>query len=74
MYDHDYYAKMDELMKNTLVDCIKRDLLVLRALAWYLMMQPIRLCDYIRERIQIEREVRRETEIRFQNLKRNGHI
>lgn len=74
MYDHDYYAKMDKLMKYTLVDCIRRDLMVLRALAWYLMVQPIRLCEYIEERVRIEREVRRETEIRFQNMKQNGHI
>lgn len=37
-------------------------------------MQPIRLVEYIWYCIQIERECDREETIRFENLKRTGHI
>lgn len=38
------------------------------------IMQPIRLVEYIWYCIQIERECDREETIRFENLKRTGHI
>ena len=40
----------------------------------YVLMQPIRLVEYIWYCIQIERECDREETIRFENLKRTGHI
>lgn len=67
MYDHDYYAKMDKAMV-----CVLRA--VARSVYHYLKMQPTRLYEYIRYRIQLERDDQRETEIRFENLKQHGHI
>ena len=68
MYDHDYYAKMDEAMVRVL-KAVARS-----GLYHYLKKQPTRLYEYIRYQIQLERDDQRETEIRFENLKQHGHI
>ena len=74
MYDHDYYAKMDEAMSKLLKHTAVNGLRTLIAIAIYLFLQPIRLCEYIEDCIQTERNDQRETEIRFENLKQHGHI
>lgn len=74
MYDHDFYEQMDSQMVGILVDLLIYILSVLYAVVWYLLIQPIRLVEYIRYCIQMERECDREETIRFENLKQNGHI
>ncbi len=74
MYDHDYYATLDQAMVKLLKHTALNGLRTLNAIAMYLFMQPIRLCEYIEDCIQMERDDRHETEIRFENLKQNGHI
>lgn len=74
MYDHDFYAKMDELMVAVWKDCAVQMIGTLWATMRYLTLQPIRLYEYIDGCIQTIRENQREEEIRFQNLKQNGRI
>lgn len=74
MYDHDYYATLDQAMGKLLKHDAVNGLRTLIAIAMYLFMQPIRLCEYIEDCIQTERDNQRETEIRFENLEQNGHI
>lgn len=74
MYDHDYYATLDQAMGKLLKHTVVNGLRTLNAIAMYLFMQPIRLCEYIEDCIQMERDNQRETEIRFENMKQNGHI
>lgn len=74
MYDHDYYATLDQAMGKLLKHTAVNGLRTLNAIAIYLFMQPIRLCEYIEDCIQTERDNQRETEIRFENLKQHGHI
>lgn len=74
MYDHDYYATLDQGMGKLLKYTAMNGLRTLNAIAMYLFMQPIRLCEYIEDCIQTERDNQRETEIRFENLEQNGHI
>lgn len=74
MYDHDYYATLDQAMGKLLKHTALNGLRTLNAIAMYLFMQPIRLCEYIEDCIRMERDSQKETEIRFENLKQNGHI
>lgn len=74
MYNHDYYATLDQAMVKLLKHTALNGLRTLNAIAMYLFMQPIRLCEYIEECIRMERDSQKETEIRFENLKQNGHI
>lgn len=74
MYNHDYYATLDQAMVKLLKHTALNGLRTLNAIAMYLFMQPIRLCEYIEDCIRMERDSQRETEIRFENLKQNGHI
>ena len=74
MYDHDYYATLDQAMGKLLKYTAVNGLRALIAIAVYLFLQPIRLCEYIEDCIQAERDNQRETEIRFENLKQHGHI
>lgn len=74
MYDHDYYAILDQAMVKLLKHTALNGLRTLNAIAMYLFMQPIRLCEYIEDCIRMERDSQRETETRFENLKQNGHI
>ena len=74
MYDHDYYATLDQAMVKLLKYTVLNGLRTLIAIAVYLFMQPIRLCEYIEDCIRMERDSQKETEIRFENLKQNGHI
>ena len=69
-----FYEQMDSLMVNLLVDLAINMVRVLYATVRYVLMQPIRLVEYIWYCIQIERECDREETIRFENLKRTGHI
>lgn len=66
MYDHDYYAKMDEAMVRVLKAVARSVGYGFTGLYHYL--------KYIRYQIQLERDDQRETEIRFENLKQHGHI
>jgi len=74
MYDHDYYATLDQAMVKLLKYTALNGLRTLIAIAVYLFMQPIRLCEYIEDCIRMERDSQKETEIRFENLTQNGHI
>ena len=74
MYDHDYYAKMDEAMVRVLKAVARSVGYGFTGLYHYLKKQPTRLYEYIRYQIQLERDDQRETEIRFENLKQHGHI
>ena len=74
MYDHDYYATLDQAMSKLLKHTAVNGLRTLNAIAMYLFMQPIRLCEYIEDCIRMERDSQKETEIRFENLTQNGHI
>lgn len=74
MYNHDYYATLDQAMVKLLKHAALNRLRTLNAIAMYLFMQPIRLCEYIEDCIRMERDSQKETEIRFENLKQNGHI
>lgn len=74
MYNHDYYATLDQAMMKLLKHTALNGLRTLNAIAMYLFMQPIRLCEYIEDCIRMERDSQKETEIRFENLKQNGHI
>lgn len=74
MYNHDYYATLDQAMVKLLKHTALNGLWTLIAIATYLFMQPIRLCEYIEDCIRMERDSQKETEIRFENLKQNGHI
>lgn len=47
MYDHDFYEQMDSLMVNLLVDLAINMVCVLYATVRYMLMQPIRLVEYI---------------------------
>ena len=74
MYNHDYYATLDQAMVKLLKYTALNGLRTLIAIAVYLFMQPIRLCEYIDDYIRMERDSQKETEIRFENLKQNEHI
>ena len=74
MYNHDYYATLDQAMVKLLKHTALNGLRTLNAIAMYLFMQPIRLCEYIEDCIRMERDSQKETEIRFENLKQSGHI
>lgn len=74
MYNHDYYATLDQAMVKLLKHTALNGLRTLNAIAMYLFMQPIRLYEYIEDCIRMERDSQKETEIRFENLKQNGHI
>lgn len=74
MYNHDYYATLDQAMVKLLKYTALNGLRTLIAIAVYLFMQPTRLYEYIRYQIQLERDDQRETGIRFENLKQHGHI
>lgn len=58
MYDYDFYEQMDSLMVNLLVDLAINMVRVLYATVRYVLMQPIRLVEYIWYCIRIEREWR----------------
>lgn len=74
MYNYDYYATLDQAMVKLLKHTALNSLRALIAIALYLFMQPVRLCEYIEDCIRMERDSQKETEIRFENLKQNGHI
>lgn len=74
MYDHDYYATLDQAMVKLLKYTALNGLRTLIAIAVYLFMQPIRLCEYIEDCIRMERDSQKKTEIRFENLKQHGYI
>ena len=74
MFDKDYYEAMDRVMVDTLKGTALTVVHTIIAIVYYLLMQPIRLYDAIRDYIETERTSQREETIRFQNLKRNGHI
>ena len=74
MYNHDYYATLDQAMVKQLKYTALNILRTLVAIALYLFLQPIRLYEYIEDCFRMERDGQKETEIRFENLKQNGHI
>ena len=47
MYDYNFYEQMDSLMVNLLVDLAINMVRVLYATVRYVLMQPIRLVEYI---------------------------
>jgi hypothetical protein len=74
MYNHDYYATLDQAMVKQLKYTALNILRTLVAIALYLFLQPVRLYEYIEDCFRMERECDREETIRFENLKRTGHI
>lgn len=74
MYNHDYYATLDQAMVKHLKYTALNILRTLIAIALYLFLQPVRLYEYIEDCFRMERDSQKETEIRFENLKQNGHI
>jgi hypothetical protein len=74
MYNHDYYATLDQAMVKQLKYTALNILRTLIAIALYLFLQPVRLYEYIEDCFRMERDGQKETEIRFENLKQNGHI
>ena len=53
MYDYNFYEQMDSLMVNLLVDLAINMVRVLYATVRYVLMQPIRLVEYILSLIHI---------------------
>lgn len=75
MYNHDYYATLDQAMAKQLKYTALNILRTLIAIALYLLfLQPVRLYEYIEDCFRMERDSQKETEIRFENLKQHGHI
>lgn len=74
MYNHDYYATLDQAIVKQLKYTALNILRTLIAIALYLFLQPVRLYEYIEDCFRMERDSQKETEIRFENLKQNGHI
>ena len=74
MYNHDYYATLDQAMVKQLKYTALNILRTLIAIALYLFLQPVRLYEYIEDCLRMVRDGQKETEIRFENLKQNGHI
>ena len=74
MYNHDYYATLDQAMVKQLKYTALNILRTLIAIALYLFLQPVRLYEYIEGCFRMERDSQKETAIRFENLKQNGHI
>lgn len=74
MYNHDYYATLDQATVKQLKYTALNILRTLIAIALYLFLQPVRLYEYIEDCFRMERDSQKETEIRFENLKQNGHI
>lgn len=74
MYNHDYYATLDQAMVKQLKYTVLNILRTLIAIVLYLFLQPVRLYEYIEDCFRMERDSQKETEIRFENLKQNGHI
>lgn len=74
MYNHDYYATLDQAMVKQLKYTALNILRTLIAIALYLFLQPVRLYEYIEDCFRMERVSQKETAIRFENLKQNGHI
>lgn len=74
MYNYDYYANLDRRMWNLLKAVAWNTIMGASALVTYLLMQPIRLGEYIADRINTEAQSQSEMDIRFKRLERNGHI
>lgn len=74
MYNRDYYAHVDAVMGNMWKDFGKKLLQVLDGTLRYLLILPIRLYEYCYDCIAEEAKSRREENVRFQNVKQNGHI
>lgn len=74
MFDKNYYEAMDRVMVDTLKGTALTVMHTMIAIVYYLLMQPIRLYDYLRECIVTEQRSRHEEEIRFRNLERYGRI
>lgn len=74
MYDYNYFKTMDRIMVEILIDTALVIFQTIAAIAWYLVLQLIRLYYYIADLIEEEKKSQHEETIRFQNLKRNGHI
>lgn len=74
MYDHDYYAAMDHKMIQTLKDVAWMMGLGALALMCYIILQPLRLFEFICGTVKTGHNAQTEQSIRFENLKRYGHI
>lgn len=74
MYNRNYYAQVDGAMMKLWKDFGRRLLHVLDGTMRYMLTLPIRLYEYIYDTISGELESQCGSRIRFQNLKRDGHI
>ena len=74
MYNYKFYEEMDDLMVTLLSNMAITFVCALLYAVLYVLVQPVRLVKYIWYHIQLERACSRAETIRFENLKRNGHI
>lgn len=74
MYNRNYYAQLDKAMMKLWKDFGRRLLHVLDGTMRYVLTLPIRTYEYIYDTIYGEITSERERKIRFQNMKRDGHI
>ena len=74
MYYYDYYAAMDRKMMQTLKDVAWMMGLGALALMCYIILQPLRLFEFIFGTVKTGHNAQTEQSIRFENLKRYGHI
>ena len=74
MYNRNHYAQVDDAMMKLWKDFGRRLLRVLDGTMRYVLTLPIRLYEHIYDTMSGELESQRGSRIRFQNLKRDGHI
>lgn len=75
-YDYEFWKAIDELTWRQVKRCAKMVFYTLIGVAITLVMQPIRLYEYVRYRWENREEavIERESMKRFENLKASGHI
>lgn len=74
MYDFEFYADADRKMMHVLKYVVWTNIMGMKILVSYLLLQPYRLYEYIVDMINTEEQSQSEINIRFKRLERNGHI
>lgn len=75
-YDWRFWSAMDKATWRSLKRCAKVVFYTLIGVLLTLMMQPVRLYEYVQYRWHNREEavIEREAQERFENLKSTGHI
>lgn len=75
-YDWEFWSAMDKAMWRSLKRCASVVFYTLIGVLLTLVMQPVRLYEYLRYRWYNREEavIEREAQERFENLKNTGHI